>query len=80
MLFELALDVSGFVLVDDVLGRHPVEVRLDLTEHCLGLLGVIRGAKFLDEGPHLAAGGAVTEIATLGLADALGCRFVLWHG
>jgi len=71
VLLELALVVGGLVLVDDVAGGHFVEVRLDLAQHLGGLLGILGGAQFLHQGPHLATGSAVADVASLVLADAL---------
>ncbi len=80
MLLELALVVSRLVFVDDVPRGHFVEVRLDFVQHFAGLLGIFRGVQLLHHRPHFATGGAVADVASLSLADAFGCRFMLWHG
>lgn len=71
MLFELALEVCRFVLMDDVAGGHLVQVGLDGAQLLNGLLGILRSVQLLHHRPHLATGGAIADFTAFILSNAL---------
>jgi len=71
VLLELALEMGSLVFVDDVARSHLVQKGLDFIQHFGCLLGIFGCMQLLHHRPHFATGGAVAEVATFRLSNAL---------